>query len=82
MRKIAVTYPCPNFFINTTFCLFYCQLDRGVNSSLPPLLLSFLPPDVLAGAGGSSLLATERGLKNLLTAANRWAGAGLSQWVN
>jgi hypothetical protein len=43
----------------------------GQSSNMPPLLLSFLSPADLAGSLGSSLVAVEKDLQNLLTAANR-----------
>jgi len=45
----------------------------GVSTrSPPPLLLSFLSPEQLAGPLGASLVATAADLQNLLTAANRF----------
>jgi hypothetical protein len=43
----------------------------GSVQKIPPLLLSFLSPEQLAGALGASLVALQSDIQNLLLAANR-----------
>jgi hypothetical protein len=49
----------------------YFQGLAGSVQKIPPLLLSFLSPEQLAGPLGASLVALQSDIQNLLLAANR-----------